>query len=292
MIELYDTKSRFNLVENKNISEYFNYLKKEYLKKGGTKQFFEAYANEGIFGFNENQPYFTKKKSILEIGCGGGLLSSYLHNMGYDITALDSHNRGFGNLYELANTVQELNKNFKIINSDLENFRPDRKYDFIFAVNVLEHVYDFRIFINKLMKLINPFGRIVIMCPNYSFPYEGHFNIPIIINKKLTYRIFSKHIKNKKIHMYWDPIECWNSLNWVNASDLKKALQKNNYNYSFDKMITKRLIDRVSYDNSFKERRGNLSSVIKLIKILRMHHFFSIFPISFHPYLKLTLYKN
>ena len=292
ILEQHDEKLRFNLIEDKKIFEYFNFLKKEYLKKGGAKQFFEAYANEGIFGFNENKSYFSKKKSILEIGCGGGLLSSYLYNVGYDITAVDSHNRGFGNLFELAKTVQEVNKNFKIINSDLENFRPDRKFDFIFAVNVLEHVYDFRVFIKKLMKLINPYGKIVIMCPNYSFPYEGHFNIPIIINKNLTYRIFCKHIKNKKKHIYWDPIECWNSLNWVNARDLKKIIQKNNYNYSFDKMITKRLVDRASYDHSFQKRRGNLGSIIKLIKYFKIHLLFTIFPISFHPYLKLTLYKN
>ena len=55
ILEQHDEKLRFNLIEDKKIFEYFNFLKKEYLKKGGDKQFFEAYANEGIFGFNENK---------------------------------------------------------------------------------------------------------------------------------------------------------------------------------------------------------------------------------------------
>ena len=75
-------------------------------------------------------------------------------------------------------------------------------------------------------------------------------------------------------------------MNWVNARDLKKIIQKNNYNYSFDKMITNRLVDRASYDHSFQKRRGNLGSIIKLIKYFKIHHLFTIFPISFHPYLK------
>ena len=60
---------------------------------------------------------------------------------------------------------------------------------------------------------------------------------------------------------------------------IKKAPQKNSYNYSLDKMITKRLVDRASYDHSFTKRRGNLVSIIKLIKYFKIHHLFKIFPI-------------
>ena len=60
----------------------------------------------------------------------------------------------------------------------------------------------------------------------------------------------------------------------------------------FDKMITKRLFERMSYDNSFKKRKGNiLYFLTKFIRMVRMHNIYSFSPISFHPYLKLKLTK-
>ena len=70
-----------------------------------------------------------------------------------------------------------------------------KKYDIIYSVNVFEHLSNWKLYLKKTNEWLNPEGLNIILCPNYSFPYESHFKIPIIINKKLTYSIFKKKLK-------------------------------------------------------------------------------------------------
>ena len=56
---------------------------------------------------------------------------------------------------------------------------------FIFCVNVFEHVDDWRHFLDWASKNLNENGQFIVLCPNYGIPYESHFKIPIIFNKRL-----------------------------------------------------------------------------------------------------------
>ena len=49
------------------------------------------------------------------------------------------------------------------------------------------------------------------MCPNYDFPYEPHFVIPIIINKKFTKFFFKNKINNHEKKT--NEIGLWEGLN-------------------------------------------------------------------------------
>ena len=65
----------------------------------------------------------------------------------------------------------------------------------------------------KAEKLLTPSGKLIILCPNYGFPFESHFSIPIIFNKKLTALIFKKRIEIfEKINACEG---LWDSLNFV-----------------------------------------------------------------------------
>ena len=52
--------------------------------------------------------------------------------------------------------------------------------DYIFAINVIEHVPDFLSLIANGIKAKTNDGVFRLVCPNYTIPYEPHFNIPII----------------------------------------------------------------------------------------------------------------
>ena len=47
--------------------------------------------------------------------------------------------------------------------------------------------------------LLKDEGLNIIFAPNYDFPYEPHFVLPIIINKKITEFFFKKKIKKSEI---------------------------------------------------------------------------------------------
>ena len=45
---------------------------------------------------------------------------------------------------------------------------------------------DWRDFLSFANNSLAENGRLIILCPNYGFPYESHFHLPIIVNKSLT----------------------------------------------------------------------------------------------------------
>lgn len=53
----------------------------------------------------------------------------------------------------------------------------DNEFDFVHCFTVLEHVQDVEKCIDEMIRITRPGGKIHIVTPNYSFPYEGHYKI-------------------------------------------------------------------------------------------------------------------
>ena len=100
------------------------------------------------------------------------------------LEGIEPFNDGF-NIFKKINSIVK-SYGVNIQNIDYEQFSTNTKYDLIFCVNVFEHLNDWRNFLDKSIELLEEDGQLVILCPNYGFPFESHFLIPIIINKNLT----------------------------------------------------------------------------------------------------------
>jgi 2-polyprenyl-3-methyl-5-hydroxy-6-metoxy-1,4-benzoquinol methylase len=275
------------------LSDFYNKIEKEFIRVGGNKDYFKTYFDEFKFGFNEIISCISKNDKILEIGSGSGLLSSYLSTLGYKIKSLEPFDKGFHDLKLLHNTIKKINsKNYNVINSSLEDYETYEKFDKIFAINVFEHVDDYKFCIIKACSLLNENGELIILCPNYSFPYESHFNIPIILNKKVTYFLFENYInKHSEKYKYWNIEECWDSLNWITYRDIKKISKKEGLTLKYDKQIIIRMFERLYKDQSFMRRKPFLFKLSKFNKLIKLDNIITSFPIRFHPYLKLILSK-
>ena len=88
-----------------------------------------------------------KEKTVLEIGAGNGLFSHFLA-IYFDakVTSLDQY-EGFGSVKETYNINKSLSEqlnynNVEIIKSDIATFETERKYDYIFAINVFHHIIE------------------------------------------------------------------------------------------------------------------------------------------------------
>ena len=144
--------------------------------------------------------------------------------------------------------------------------------------------------INQLPQLLNKEGICLILCPNYSFPFESHFNIPIILNKEITFKIFKKKILNHE-----DKFNClglWKSLNFVKKKDLIKAIKgKINLDYSIHDEINFFLIERLKKDKEFLKRKRffyYLTIFIENLKLLRLLKL-RVFS-NFMPYIKIKIF--
>ena len=105
---------------------------------------------------------------------------------------VDPHERGFDN-YGPISKKMTLSKNMKLFHGDFNEFNQEKDFDLIYSFNVFEHLKNQNKYIDTMNNLLSLNGKSLIFCPNYDFPYEPHFVIPIIYNKELTYKIFKKN---------------------------------------------------------------------------------------------------
>ena len=144
---------------------------------------------------------------IVEIGAGIGLLALNLADRGFEVTAFEPEASGFTEMHAmreviLSNWVGEIPEvNFidHYIDATRELIKPA---DYMFAINVIEHVPKYEQLIIDALNLKTGSATLRLICPNYAIPYEPHLEIPIIFTKNLTWRIFKK--KNCKIY-YSEP---------------------------------------------------------------------------------------
>ena len=81
--------------------------------------------------------HLTDKGSILDIGCGDGYVSAILKDKGFKVEGVDSNAKAIS----LAKTLLQ-DVNFYLTN--IEELNIDKKYDYLYAQNVIEHMQDYK----------------------------------------------------------------------------------------------------------------------------------------------------
>ena len=96
-----------------------------------------------------------KGLSILDIGCGGGLLSEPMAKLGADVVGIDASSKNIQVAkYHLKKTKLKIN----YYNSSPENFITNTKFDVILNMEIVEHVEDIEFFLKSCAKLLKKRG--------------------------------------------------------------------------------------------------------------------------------------
>jgi len=103
--------------------------------------------------------YVVREKSALEVGCGNGLSTEKLSGLFKDLVVIEPSSK---NIALLKRRVPDA----LCHNILLEDFKSDRKYDFVFFLNVIEHVEDPIASLKVLSNLVKDEGLIFISAPN------------------------------------------------------------------------------------------------------------------------------
>lgn len=272
----------------------YNTLKKNYIDLFENSDKCDFVLTDVLFAFKEIYSLIDDKKvsNILEIGSGTGILLKELSRIFTEKTfhGLDPHQRGFYNYEKISKRIS--NNNLLIFNDELETFSSNESYDLIFSFNVFEHLEDQKIYIKKIDNLLKKDGKSVILCPNYDFPYEPHFIIPIIYNKNITYKFFKKKITDHE--KITGEKGLWDGLNFCSKKKLKKYLIRNDYQFNFDQGIKDRLLQRIDDDKSlyFEKRQGIVAKITKIAKKLKLDKFIFNFLMIPFPYMKIIIKKR
>ena len=107
------------------------------------------------FEILDNKESFLENLNILDIGCGGGLMSEPLSRLGGVVTGIDASEKNI----KVA-TLHSKKNNLKIryLNKSPEQLDEFEKFDVILNLEIVEHVEDVSLYINSCYKLLKPKG--------------------------------------------------------------------------------------------------------------------------------------
>ena len=147
------------------------------------------------------------KINILDIGCGGGLLSEPMRRLGANVTGIDASSKNI-NIAKLHAKKNKLKINY--LCSSPEKLKIQKKFDVILNMEIVEHVEDINFFINSCSKLLKKNGLMFVAT----------------LNKTLKSYLFA--IIGAEYVLRWLPIGTHDWEKFVKPEDLKKILNKNN----------------------------------------------------------------
>ena len=108
-----------------------------------------SYIKEKIissFKLEDSDKPFQKIR-LLDIGCGGGLLSEPMSRLGAEVTGIDASEK---NIQVAKLHAKKNNLKINYLTASPENLKIDRKFDVILNMEIIEHVEDVDIFLNHV----------------------------------------------------------------------------------------------------------------------------------------------
>ena len=154
---------------------------------------------------NSDKP--LQKIRLLDIGCGGGLLSEPMSRLGAEVTGIDASEK---NIQVAKLHAKKNNLKINYLTASPENLKIDRKFDVILNMEIIEHVEDVDIFLKSCSSLLKKEGIMFVAT----------------INKTLKSYLFA--IIGAEYILRWLPIGTHEWDKFIDPNDLIKISKKYN----------------------------------------------------------------
>ncbi len=123
----------------------FNPIRIEYITEKIKQEF-------NLINRNNN---FLKELKILDIGCGGGLISEPLARLGGEVTGIDASEKNI-KVAKLHSKKNNLNINY--LNKSPEQLNNSEKFDIVLNLEIVEHVENVDLYIKSCSNLLKKNG--------------------------------------------------------------------------------------------------------------------------------------
>ena len=196
-------------IYNKNDIKHFNSLYSEWWDKNGALKTLHAINPTRMEYINSICN--MENKLILDIGCGGGILSLSMAKHKANVIGIDPSKK----LIQIANEhSKNFNYNLKFLNVTLEEYvqKVGNKFDIITCMELIEHVKQPEIFISMIKPLLKKDSVIFFSTINRNL--SSYF-------KSIFFAEYILNIIPKGTH---------NFKNFIRPSELNNMLNKINYN--------------------------------------------------------------
>ena len=153
----------------------------------------------------KNQEKPLQKVRILDVGCGGGLLSEPMKKLGAEVVGIDASEK---NIQIAKLHAKKNNLDINYFCSSPENFTKKMKFDVVLNMEIVEHVEDVDFFLKSSAKLLK----------------KGGIMFVATLNKTLKSYLFA--IVGAEYVLRWLPIGTHEWEKFVKPNDLINILKK------------------------------------------------------------------
>ncbi|XP_012144780.1 ubiquinone biosynthesis protein COQ3, mitochondrial isoform X2 [Megachile rotundata] len=200
----------------------------------------DGLANTGI---NIESPHLPLEGiKILDVGCGGGLLSEPLARIGAEVTGIDASSELITVAKEHAALDSNISGRLNYIQTVIEDFAPtnSKVYNAVIASEVVEHVNEKELFLKCCVSTLKPDGSIFLTTLNKTLPSwlggiiaaeyvlklvpKGTHDWNKFISPAEMQRLLETYgCKTKLIHgMFYNPLK--NEWSWVASRAINYAI--------------------------------------------------------------------
>ncbi|MEO0268457.1 MAG: class I SAM-dependent methyltransferase [candidate division WOR-3 bacterium] len=213
--------------------------------------------------------FSLKNKKILDLGCGFGHISFLLEEKKAKVFSLDIE-KDFVYVVNLKKKLAESNIKPLIGNGFALPFK-NKSFDIVICTHTLEHIRDSFNFLKEVNRVLKIGGILYLSIPNYFFPFEPHFKVPLIpfLPKNLSKFLIKNFFYRKglkRINKKWEDIPFLESflleLNFIKFFELEKLIKKAGF-----KIYKKNFI----FDEEMRPSKKLLLK--KILKIFRFYPF-------------------
>jgi len=160
-------------------------------------------ATLNYFKIKKDQRLPLKNLKILDIGCGGGLISEPMSRLGAEVTGIDASDK---NIQVAKLHAKKNNLEINYLNKVPENLDHQNQFDIILNLEVVEHVENLDLYLSSCFKLLKKTGIM----------------FTATINRTLT--SYLKAIVGAEYILRWLPIGTHDWNKFIKPEELEKKL--------------------------------------------------------------------
>jgi len=160
------------------------------------------------FKIDKDKKFPLKNLKILDIGCGGGLISEPMSRLGAEVTGIDASNK---NIHVAKLHAKKNNLKINYLNTTPENLEQQYEFDIILNLEVVEHVENLDLYLSSCFKLLK----------------KNRIMLTATINRTLTSYI--KAIVGAEYILRWLPIGTHDWNKFIKPEELEEKLTDLNF---------------------------------------------------------------
>jgi SAM-dependent methyltransferase len=219
------------------------------------KPIYRRFVNEARFGLSRILPVLsiinTEDIDVLEVGGGSCILSAYLASKGLRVTALEPLGPEFDFFFELQKNVLDFCRSrgiqLNVLRMTGEQLDLRDQFSVAFTINALEHMQNPLLAVDNILRSLKSNGVLLAHCPNYTVPFDSHFNILLVTRSKwLNGWLYRSRIKRYP--------SVWDELNLIRYVEVRRHLSQRGASFIFSRSTVRDSVMRLLEDPIFAER--------------------------------------